>query len=122
MHAEPTSKAPARRGADLVRDQRRGGRHQLVGGGGRDDDQIDVERIDAGARERSWRAACAACASSRSSGSAIRRERIPVRRKIHSSATPSLAPTSALETTFAGTLTPTDAIAAPPRPHDARTA
>ena len=57
-----------------------------------------------------------ACVARRSCGSATRRSRIPVRRSIQPSATPSRSAIDAFETTCLGRLVPTDAIAAPTLP------
>ena len=68
------------------------------------------------ARRSAAVAAFVACVVSRSLGSATWRERMPVRRTIHSSVTPMRGAMSAFGTTVCGRLTPTDAIAAPDDP------
>jgi len=65
------------------------------------------------ARLSALRAAYVAWVASRSSGSAMCRERMPVRRTIQSSLTPRRALISAFSTTLSGRLTPTEATAAP---------
>ena len=68
------------------------------------------------ARRSAAAAAFVAWVASRSSGSATWRERMPVRRTIHSSVTPIRGAMSAFGTTVSGRLMPTDAIAAPADP------
>ena len=55
MQAAPTSIAPARERAEALGDERRRVRDSGVRGRGREQDQVDVARVDAGARERALR-------------------------------------------------------------------
>ena len=55
MQAAPTSIAPARERAEALGDERRRVRDSGVRGRGREQDQVDVARVDAGARERPLR-------------------------------------------------------------------
>ena len=103
--AAMTSNAAALRVADGLLHQRGRRRHPVVRREGREQDQVDVVRVDAGRADRPERGdrpidAVVSCAA------ATRRSRIPVRVLIHSSFVSTIRSRSALVRTWAGAYRP----------------